>query len=83
MARRGISEDRQRAAAIQGGNRMISRGERPSYTVRLGEGDRWTIVGLPWIVLAATSRRGASEAARAAIAAFLEVDPERFDVEVD
>ena len=61
---------------------MISRGERPSYTARTTQDGRWKVVGLPWLAVDATTRQGARDAARAALAAMLEVEPDRLDVEL-
>lgn len=59
---------------------MIARGERPGYRLAAGLDGSWTVVGLPGVVVAAETKRAALTAARAAIAAVLEVDPERFDL---
>ena len=81
MARRGISEPRQRAAFIQGGQQMIARGERPLYRLRSLQEGRWQVDGCPWLVLDAGSWREAVDAARATVAAMLVVEPDGFDVE--
>ena len=81
MARRGIDSERQKAAAIQGALRQISRGDRPLWRVEAAQGDRWVIVGLEWLTLSARSRRAAADEARLAIAALLEVPPDAFLVE--
>ena len=59
---------------------MIARGERPMYRLRPQDG-RWTVDALPWVTLTATGRREVLEAARAAIAEWLEVPPDAFDLE--
>ena len=59
---------------------MIARGERPGYRVRLQDG-RWTLDARPWVTAAATGRREVQEAATAAIAEWLEVPPDAFDLE--
>ena len=80
MARR-MSEARRRQSAIQASRRMIARGERPTYRLWETEEGRWRVDALPWLSVAAASRREALDEARAAIAGWLEVSPESFDVE--
>jgi hypothetical protein len=80
MARR-VSDERQRDAALQAARRMVARGDRPAYRVRMAQDGRWLVDALPWLPLAATSRREALDEARAAIAAWLEVDVAAFDLE--
>jgi hypothetical protein len=80
MARRGIDTERQKAAAIQGGQRQVARGDRPTWRLAAAPGDRWVIVGLDWLALSARTRRAALDEARLAIAALLEVPPDAFDV---
>jgi hypothetical protein len=58
---------------------MVARGDRPAYRVRTAQDGRWIVDALPWLPLAATSRREALDEARAAIAAWLEVPPDAFD----
>jgi hypothetical protein len=60
---------------------MIARGERPGYRLRAAQDGSWTVEGLPGVTLAAETKRTALTAARAAIAAVLEVDPESFDLD--
>jgi hypothetical protein len=79
MARR-VSESRQREAAHQASRRMIARGDRPTFRVTADEDGRWRLDALPWPI-AATSRREALDEARAAIAEWLQVDPDAFDVD--
>ena len=82
MARR-LDEGRQRAAAHQASRRMIARGDWPPYRVTTAQDGRWRVDTLPWVPpLSATSRREALEAAREAIATWLEVEPDSFDVEL-
>ena len=80
MARRAMELERQKAAAIQGGQRQIARGDRPMWRVTATPGERWLIVGLDWVALSARTRRAAMDEARIAIAALLEVPPDAFDV---
>lgn len=60
---------------------MIARGDRPAYRVTAAEDGRWRVDTLPWVSLTATGRREALDEARAAIAAWLQVEPHAFDVE--
>ena len=60
---------------------MIARGDRPAYRVTTDEDGRWGVATLPWVSVEATNRREALDAARAAIAAWLQVEPDAFDVE--
>jgi hypothetical protein len=82
MARR-VSETHQREAAHQASRRMIARGDRPAYRVTAAEDGRWRVDTLPWVPVTATGRREALDEARAAIAEWLDVSPEAFDVETD
>ena len=59
---------------------MVARGQRPMYRVRAQDG-RWTVHAMAWLSVAATGRSEALDAARAAIAEWLEVSPQAFDVE--
>jgi hypothetical protein len=80
MARRGVSEATKEAAALQAGRRMIARGDRPVYRVRSKDGG-WSVDALPWLSVTAASRRDALDAGRAAIAEWLEVPPDAFDLQ--
>jgi predicted RNase H-like HicB family nuclease len=60
---------------------MISAGERPGHRLQVAPDGSWSLVGLPGVTGRAGSRREASEEAKAAIAAVLEVPPDSFDVE--
>lgn len=80
MVRRGMALEQQKAAAIQGGQRQIARGDRPTWRLVAAPGERWVIVGLDWLTLSARPRRVALDEARLAIAALLEVPPDAFDV---
>jgi hypothetical protein len=79
MVRRGVSEERKRAAALQAGRQMIARGERPMYRLRAEDG-RWAVDALPWVTVTAAGRQEALDAARAAIGRWLEVAPDAFDL---
>ena len=61
---------------------MISQGERPGYRLAFAPDGSWSLVGLPGVTGTAASRRDAPDAARAAIAAVLEVPPDSFDVDM-
>jgi hypothetical protein len=61
---------------------MIARGELPAYRITAPEG-RWYVIEAPWLELTATSRQETLNGARRAIVAWLEVDPDAFDVEAD
>ena len=82
MARR-LNETRQRAAAHQASRRMIARGDRPAYRITAAEDGRWRVDTLPWVSVTARGRREALDEARAAIAEWLEVEADAFDVEAD
>jgi hypothetical protein len=82
MARRGSSDEAKEAAALRQAWRMIAVGERPVYRVRWAEEGRWIVVDAPWLSMAALTRGGALASARVAIAAWLEVESDAFDVEV-
>ena len=60
---------------------MIARGERPMYRLRVSPDGSWTVDGLAWLYVAPVDRRKAPDAARATIAAWLDVAPDAFDVE--
>ncbi len=61
---------------------MIARGERPGYRVTTAQDGRWRVDALPWLTVVATGRREALDEARAALAEWLEVERDAFDVEV-
>lgn len=61
---------------------MIAHGERPLYRVTVASDISWTVNDLPDLRGVAASRRRAVDAARAAVAAFLEVDADAFDLRV-
>lgn len=85
VARRGISEAEQHLRAVQAARRMISRGVRPGYRRQIVQNAvgavAWSLDGLPGVVGIAPSRREAPAAARAVVAAVLEVPSDSFDVE--
>ena len=61
--------------------RTISRGERPLYRVRTAQDGSWRVEWCPWLVGTAANRVVALANARTTIAAWLEVDPDAFEVE--
>jgi hypothetical protein len=81
MARRGLSEADKQARAVQAARRMISAGERPAYRLVELPDATYRVDGLPGLVVGPVSRRDARDAARAAIAAVLEMPADALDVE--
>jgi hypothetical protein len=82
MARRGASEDRREAAALRAGRRAIARGERPVYRLAAADDDAWRVDGATWLSVTAAGRRNALAEGRRIIAAWLDVTPDTFDVEI-
>jgi hypothetical protein len=80
MTRRASPAAREHAAR-QAGIRTIARGERPLYRAIQAEDGCWYVLGYPWLSVDAGDRRSALEATRAAVAEWLGVDREAFDVE--
>jgi hypothetical protein len=78
-----MSEPDREHAARQAGTRTIARGQRPVYRAMQAEDDRWYLLGYPWLSIDADDRRSAVEATRAAVADWLGVEPDAFDVEAD
>ena len=72
--------DRQRVAR-QAAIRTIARGERPVYRAMQAQDGRWYVLGYPWLSIDANDRRSARDATRAAVAEWLGVQPDAFDVE--
>lgn len=60
---------------------MIARGERSMYRLQPAQDGRLAVDGLPGVSVAATGRRAALDAMRAAIAETLDVPGDAFDVE--
>jgi len=81
MTRRGIPPDRRRAAAHRASRRMIARGDRPTYHVTFARSGSRTVVEFEWLHLEAQGRRDALAAAHSAIAAWLDVSPDAFDLD--
>jgi len=71
------------ASALQASQRMIARGERPAYRLRLAQDGRWTISEAPWLGVARASRREALTEAIHAISEWLDCDPAAFGIAVD
>jgi len=72
--------DRQRVAR-QAAIRTIARGERPLYRAMQAHDGRWYVLGYPWLSIDANDRRSARDATRAAVAEWLGVQHDAFDVE--
>ena len=72
--------DRQRVAR-QAAIRTIARGERPLYRAMQAQDGRWYVLGYPWLSIDANDRRSARDATRAAVAEWLGVQHDAFDVE--
>ncbi len=73
---------RRAQAAWAAGRRMVARRERPCYRVAdTGDGATVHIVELPWIAPITATRATAIDQARTAIAAWLDVQLDAFDVE--
>jgi hypothetical protein len=79
---KGPNDFRRAEAAWSAARRMIARKDRPCYRVAgTGDGATVHIVELPWIVPIEASHQTGVERAREAIAAWLDVQPDTFDVE--
>ena len=79
---KGPNDFRHAEAAWSAARRMIARKDRPCYRVaETGDGATVHIVELPWIVPIEATRRDAIDRAREAIAAWLGVQPDTFDIE--
>ena len=68
-------------AAFQAGAQMVARGDRPRYRITTAQDGRWRVDALPRVSVTATGRREAFDEARAAIAEWLDVPRDAFDVE--
>lgn len=77
-----MSEAQRAAQALQAGRRMIARGERPLYRLAIATDGRLAVENAPWLPLVATHRRDALAEARAAIADWLDVAPDAFELEI-
>jgi hypothetical protein len=82
MARR-MREAPTAGGRAQASRRMIARGDRPGYRITPAQDGRWHVDALPWLPVSVASRREALDAARTAIAEWLDVLPDTFDVEAD
>lgn len=79
---KGSNDFRHAEAAWSAARRMIARKDRPCYRVaETGDGATVHIIELPWIAPLEATRRDAVDRARGAIAAWLGVQPDTFDVE--
>lgn len=75
-------EARRAEAAWSASRRMIARKERPSYRIAdTGDGHTVYVIELPWLPPVTARSSTAIEAGRRAIAEWLEVSPDTFDVE--
>ncbi len=84
MSRRGFSNAQKQVAAKQGALIQIYRGDQPPlYRVRMAPDGRYVVDWCPWLSIEASNRSEALAAARNAIAAWLEVEPDRFEVTAD
>jgi hypothetical protein len=83
MTRRSIQPAAIEASALQASRRMVARGERPAYRLRMVQDGRWTVSEAPWLSLDATDRREALAEAIQAISEWLDCDPAAFDIAVD
>lgn len=60
---------------------MIARTERPCYRVAETGDGTYHLIELPWVRPVVATRGTALERARAAVAGWLDVHPEAFDIE--
>jgi hypothetical protein len=78
----GANDFRHAEAAWSAARRMIARKDRPCYRVaETGDGATVHVIELPWIAPIEATRRSALDRTREAIAAWLDVQPDTFDVE--
>ena len=75
-----MSEAAREQAAYQASIRTIRSRERPLYLVRPGLDGSWVVDGYPWLSIDANDRRSARDATRAAVAAWLGVEADAFEV---
>lgn len=79
---KGSNDFRRAEAAWSAARRMVARKDRPCYRVAdTGDGATIHIIELPWIAPIEATRRDALARAREAIAGWLDVKPDTFDVE--
>ena len=80
----GANEARRAQAAWSAGRRMTARREPPCYRVaETGDGSTVHVIELPWLVPIRATRSSARDRAREAIAVWLEVAPDTFDIELE
>jgi hypothetical protein len=80
----GAIEDVRRGEAggrTPSGNPDDPRRRATFYRVVAAQDGSWSVLGCPWLSIAANDRRSAVDATRAAVAAWLAVEPDAFDVE--
>jgi hypothetical protein len=75
-----MSEAKRERAAYQASLRTIRSGERPVYRVIAKQDGSWSVLGCEWLAIDANDPRSAMEATRAAVAEWLGVDRQAFDV---
>jgi hypothetical protein len=80
MARPPMSAERRRHQMIQATRREIARGEHVVLRVLIAPDGSWSVEVALWLTGTAASRSEALAAARAAVAAMLEVEPDAFEV---
>ena len=68
-------------AAYEAAIRTIASGERLVYRAWRADDGRWYVLGYPWLSIDANDLRSAREATRAAVAEWLGVQHDAFDVE--
>jgi hypothetical protein len=78
-----MSEADKERVARQAAIRVIRSCERPVYRVIAKQDGSWSVLGCSWLVIDANDRRSAVEATRAAVAEWLGVEPDAFDVETE
>ena len=76
-----MSEAAREQVAHQSAIRTIASGERPVYRAARSQDGRWSVLGYPWLSMDAKDRRSALDGTRAAVAEWLGVEPDAFDVE--
>jgi len=68
-------------AAYQASLRTIGAESGRAYRVMPRQDGSWSVLGFEWLAVVANDRRSAMEATRAAVAEWLGVEPDVFDVE--
>jgi hypothetical protein len=77
-----LAQLRRAEQARSASRRMIARGERPGYRITdTGDGATVHVIELPWLGSIAADRHTAIRSAQGAIATWLGVDRDAFDLE--